>query len=1177
MASRKEYEMLFQLNAQLGSNYNSSFKTAQSAVTSMQREIQALSKTQADISAFQKQQNALESNRAKLANLQQQYDNIQREMQETGTYSSDLANKLLAKQQQIDKTSASVDRQTQKLQEMGAALRDAGVDTNNLERESARLGSAIEELKGQQEDAAQGAEDFSETSTSAFEAVSQALVSAGIAAGLKEITDAYMECIEGAGDFEEAMSNVEALSGASGEDMAKLASMAKDLGATTKFTAEEAADAMGYMAMAGWDANSMLSGMDGVLQLAAASGEDLARVSDIVTDNLTAFGLSAADTAHFSDVLAAAATSSNTSVSIMGETFKNSASVAGALGYSIEDVAIATGLMANAGVKGSRAGTALRNIFNGLLDGVTLTSEAFGEFEYSAVKADGTMTSFSETVDTLRGYFEQMSEAERVSNARVIAGERGYNGLLAILNATNEDYQSLAATINNCSGAAQRMADIKLDNMNGELTIMKSAWDALKMSVGEQFTPEMRKTYGVLTDVFNSVNKFIRNHPAVVKAVTAFVGVLGVATAGLAAYSAGAKIAAAASALMSASIPGVGIIMAVVGGVAALTAGAVALGEALKDNLPSVEELTEAAQEMNEVTSAAKAQYSDTATEILATANMADRYISRLEEMGDYSELNNEQQEEYRRILTLLTQTVPELADKIDIENGYIEGGTEALRANTAAWKENATAQAFQEELTELYSAQADVLLEAEKNRLKLTKAETEAGEANAEAARIEARKNEIYAKAADLAEQLNEEQGNTANSAIGVMHLLGDEADEYYRLIQEEAHWLTVRDEANAEAERYREAIAADEEAVSQAEATIQETEDAIASLTAAMSNSNDEAGEAVEVNGELQTAIAEVYAQVDALAEAYAEAYHTAYDSVSGQYAIWDEAAEKIPTSIDSINEALSGQVNYWQDYNANLQSLAERAEDIEGLSTVIASFADGSEESVNAVAGMAAASDEDLAAMVASWQELKKEQETVSESIAGITTSYENCIDLFQAAIESEIGEMELSSQAKTNAVATIQGYIDGANSMIPQVQNAYNAVAYAAERALYGYAGGSGSSIHYSVPGYASGTTDAERGWKLVGENGPELEFFNGGESVLNARDTSSVISALSADIAGGRGDGEYVVTFSPVYNINGSANSEEIESVLRQHDADLHQMFLDWMEEIGADAARRTYR
>ena len=194
------------------------------------------------------------------------------------------------------------------------------------------------------------------------------------------------------------MSTVEALSGASAQEMAALAEEAKDLGATTKFTAKEAGDAMGYMAMAGWDASDMLQGMDGVLQLAAASGEDLAMVSDIVTDSLSAFGLTAKDTAHFSDVLAAAATSSNTNVAIMGETFKMSASVAGALGYSIEDVAVAMGLMANSGVKGSIAGTALRNTFNGLLEGVTLTGAAFGEYEYSAIKADGTMKDFGATI-----------------------------------------------------------------------------------------------------------------------------------------------------------------------------------------------------------------------------------------------------------------------------------------------------------------------------------------------------------------------------------------------------------------------------------------------------------------------------------------------------------------------------------------------------------------------------------------------------------------------------------------------------------------------------------------------------------------------------------------------------------------------------------------------------------
>ena len=385
-AGRKEYEMLFQLNAQLGSSYNGTFSKAQSQVAAMQKEISTLSKTQSDISAYQKQQSAIEASRQKLAVLQQQYDNIQREIQETGEYSSDLENKLLAKQQQIERTTASIERQSDKLNQMGHALNEAGVDTNNLQGESARLGKEIDELKEKQEEAADSATGFGEQASAAFGAIQTAIASAGIAEALKEIVEAYMECVTVSGDFEAGMSNVEALSGATAEELAVLTATAKELGATTVFTAQQSADAMGYMAMAGWDAADMVSGIDGVLQLAAASGEDLALVSDIVTDNLTAFGLTAADTARFADVLAAAATNSNTSVSVMGETFKMSASIAGALGYSVEDVAVAVGLMANSGIKGSIAGTALKNTFNGLLEGVTITGAAFGEYEYSAIQ-----------------------------------------------------------------------------------------------------------------------------------------------------------------------------------------------------------------------------------------------------------------------------------------------------------------------------------------------------------------------------------------------------------------------------------------------------------------------------------------------------------------------------------------------------------------------------------------------------------------------------------------------------------------------------------------------------------------------------------------------------------------------------------------------------------------------
>ena len=305
MAGRKEYEMLFQLNAQVGGGFNSAFSKAQKEIINLQKEIQALSKTQSDIAAYQKQQSAIEATKSKLATLQQQYDNIQKEIKETEGYSSSLENKLLSKQQQIDKTSASLQQQTDKLNQMDNALRSAGVDTSNLAKESAALTSKMDDLKNKQEAVADSADDFGEKSAAAFSTVQSAIAAAGVAVAVREIYDAYRECIDIAADFEETMSTVEALSGASNSDMNKLNSLAKELGATTKFTAVESGEAMTYMAMAGWDANEMLNGMDGVLQLAAASGEDLAMVSDIVTDNLTAFGLKASDTAHFSDVLAA--------------------------------------------------------------------------------------------------------------------------------------------------------------------------------------------------------------------------------------------------------------------------------------------------------------------------------------------------------------------------------------------------------------------------------------------------------------------------------------------------------------------------------------------------------------------------------------------------------------------------------------------------------------------------------------------------------------------------------------------------------------------------------------------------------------------------------------------------------------------------------------------------------
>lgn len=363
----KEYQMLFKLGAQLGSNFNGTFSSAQKVLQATQKEIQALNKTQSDIGAYQKQQQSIEKTNEKLELYKRQLERVQYDIIATGDRTADLGNREDELKLRIKNPEETIASKSQKLAEMGENLTKAGVNVGDLTAESARLESEMHDLREQEEQAAAEAARFGDEGSSAFEAVGSAHIAAGIAAALNKIADEYKACVNASMEFGYTISTVEALSGASVTEMQTLTATAKELGATTAFTANQSAQAMTYMGMAGWNAGQMVAGMDGVLNLAAASGKDLANVSDIVTDNLTAFKLKASDTAHFADVLAAAATNSNTSVGIMGETFKGSASVAGALGYSIEDVAIGVGLMANAGVKGSIANTALKNTFNGLL------------------------------------------------------------------------------------------------------------------------------------------------------------------------------------------------------------------------------------------------------------------------------------------------------------------------------------------------------------------------------------------------------------------------------------------------------------------------------------------------------------------------------------------------------------------------------------------------------------------------------------------------------------------------------------------------------------------------------------------------------------------------------------------------------------------------------------------
>lgn len=312
--------------------------------------------------------------------------------------------------------------------------------------------------------------------------------------------------VKTAADFDSAMSQVAAVSGATGKDFDALRNKAREMGAKTKFSATEAAEAMNYMAMAGWKTEDMLSGIEGIMNLAAASGEDLATTSDIVTDALTAFGLSAKDSGHFADILAAASSNANTNVSMMGETFKYCAPIAGALGFSAEDTAEAIGLMANAGIKSSQAGTALRTIMNNLAGDVKISGKAIGDVTIATTNADGSMRDLSDILADCRSAFGSLTESEKAQAAESLVGKNAMSGFLALMNAGEGDIEKLSSAIENCDGSAEKMAMTMQDNLTGQITILKSQLQELAISFGDILMPAIRSIVSKLQGFVDKLN-----------------------------------------------------------------------------------------------------------------------------------------------------------------------------------------------------------------------------------------------------------------------------------------------------------------------------------------------------------------------------------------------------------------------------------------------------------------------------------------------------------------------------------------------------------------------------------------------------------------------------------------------------------------------------------------------
>ncbi len=1197
MASRKEYEMLFQLNARLGGSYNSTFKTAQGAIASMQKEIAALSKTQSDITAYEKQQSAIEASKKKLEVLQKQYDNIQKEMNETGQYSSALENKLLTKQQQIDKTTASIASQTDKLNKMGNALREAGVDTADLANESAKLGRQIDELKSKQEEAADKANSFGAKASAAFAAAGDALVAAGLTVGLKKIADAYGEATKASMVFESAMTGVAKTTDMSDEELAAMSQQIKDMSTDIPIVTEDLAGIAEVAGQLGIAKDNLMDFSEVMAMLATATTMTAEEGATMLAQfaNITQM-----DPTYYSNLASAVVNLGNNYATTeqkiidMAQGIAASASLAGMTEDQMLGLSAA---VTSLGIETQAGSTSMSKLIQELMTAVE-TGENLEEFARIAnMSAEDFAKAWGDNaVTALQAFVLGLNDTERNGKSATVAltelgitETRMQRMILSLSNSGDLLNRTLATS---AQGWAENTALVKEANLRystteSRLTMMQNSYNNLKIAIGDSLNPTLGEFYEKMTDSLGSVTDFIQKNPTLVRAVTAFVGVLGLATAGITAYVAVTKIATVVSAAFTAAIPGLNIIMGVVAGVAALTAGIVALREATKDETEDISKLTVESREQYYQMRDLEDEYNEVADAFGETSYEAQVLRRKVDEATEAFEENKQTVEELAEAHDAVIAAHNELMDSYDETIGGIDKEARsnqnlmkkleelmAVEGKSAATKQEilTVVEMLNEAMPELglaYDQYADSLnmsadairavIEAEiareKNAANYEKLKELISEEGALYDNLQAQiKETAYAE-----QQLTKAQEAEAKKReeLGTPGMSEAAGREY-------ASALLPYIEATSKAQA---ALEAATETEREAQEAYDENQAKIKELTNALAGYTDETGNASGVTDNLTGKIKNISDRMAELTSAYDEAYKAAHESVSGQYSLWDEAAEVVATSASTINKALQSQADYWKSYNTNLENLSKRADDIDGLAEMISSFADGSEGSVNAIAGMAKASDDELRKMVENWQKLQEEQKTVADSLADLETDFANSMDALQKELETAINEMDMNEEAAKSAKSTVEGFIRGAEDMLPAVKEAYSQIAQAGIDAI-------DAKLQIHSPSRVMWNR-AEMAWSgyIKGSESMESDVKD-----VMAETANAGVKAIPAETLPSRssGNGTVQLIVSPTYNFPGGGIASDIAAVLRDATEDLKEKVLDILEEAGIDAARRAY-
>ncbi len=1223
MASR-QYEMVFKLNAQVAGSYNSAFKAAQKEILTYQKEIQTLNATAANISGFQKQSTAVAEAQKKMERLQQQYDNIQREIQETGTFSSDLENKLISKSGQIDKASEAVQIATDKLERYKKALADAGINTDDLSGETGELQEKIKELRQRQEEAAEGFEEFEESGTDAAEALQEALVAAGITKVLKEILNYISECTEAAIEFESAMTGVAKTTDMSEAELAAISEEIQNLSTEIPITTTElaaVAETAGQLGIAKenlLEFSTVMSMLATATTMTADEGATLLAQFANITQMNPAFYSNLASTIVY---LGNNYATTEQKITGMSQGIAASASLAG---MSEADMLGLAAAVSSLGIEEQMGATSVSKLTSELMTAVE-TGEGLEDFARVAnMSASEFKTAWGrDAAGALAAFVTGLSDTERLGQSAIvtltdlgITETRMQRTILSLSNSgdllTNAIASANSAWEDNTALVDE--ANKRYATTESQQKMMQNAYKNLQVELGENFTPVLKEIYGMANGLFSGVATFVDKAPGATKAIGALTIGGAAFAASLTAIVVVTKAWKVAQDALNESLKANHYLMTI----STIIGVATALGTliaALSSADEEVEQLSATSEAQRLELEALREEYETVCEAQGETSAEAQILKEEIEEQTEAFEQNKKTQQEYldarKEILDSSAsqeQSYRDAIKNLDIELESTSNLIDTLNELTSAEEASAIAK-------ERIAAIVDILNERIPElglnyddltgKLNMTPEQVKA----AVQYEIDYEKNEekrkslrdAMLKEVELTAERDEDQkaADVLRAEYDRYSAVVNELRQYERNIYEgdgseyyvspdgsKEYWYGKYDDALQDAID-KETLA--KKVWEEQDKLAKESQEALDNnlalqeeLSTSLSTYKEEIEEVSYGTEEMAVVSEGLIETLETLQTAYTEAYEAAYESISGQYSLWDEVADVSATSVQKTIESIQGQAQYWSDYNSNIETLLKYAPDISGLSEMVASFADGSEESVNMIAGMTGSiKDGDTTAlrdMVAAWLDLKTQQQETAESLAELETGIGEETKEIIAHFTNEVEQLNLSEEAKESGMSTIMGYIEGAESLLPDVSTAYQRVANAVRSTLYGSGGSTSHSYSHVRPSaYASGTLNADRGWKWVGEEGPELMWTGGGEVILPA-DISAHVAAgspLEALSSNNRHSGDIVVHFAPSYQISG-ADPDRLEALLRDHDDAMRESIAEIVADVVADHERRVY-